>query len=442
MAKNKYDIFISYRRVGGAQYARILQLMLIQRGYKVFLDYDELTDGVFGDHIKAAIKEAPVFMLVLSKRSMERCVNEDDWVRQEILLAIQEGKHLLPVNPDNSFDGFPKDTEEKKIPKEIRENISSHQFSEIGFGQTLGVTIDLMIKNRLVPTLGERNNADHVDADYETAQETLRKIDAHNRFMKQLGIAGVTAVLLIVLVTCLWFWQHQKQQEQEEAEKVAIEKLCMEIEERHKVFGLQFSPDMTATQMNTIDTLLQNMTVVCPDTLWMSQFEFTIGQWYGIKNEPFDETQKHMPMTNVSYGEILMFLVDLADITNLNITLPSVEEWEYAAHGGSYNETTLYVGNDDVDKVAWYKDNSGGYPHPSNGQQGKEPNKLDLYDMSGNVSELCNTAFYPDTENSPFTICGGSFDSPASEVTITSRKGFATNAKDKTVGFRIIVRKE
>ena len=27
--KNKYDIFIGYRRDGGAQYARILQLMLI-----------------------------------------------------------------------------------------------------------------------------------------------------------------------------------------------------------------------------------------------------------------------------------------------------------------------------------------------------------------------------------------------------------------------------
>ena len=56
---NKYDIFISYRRVGGAQYARILQLMLSQRGYRVFLDYDELRDGVFGKKIKAAIQEAP-----------------------------------------------------------------------------------------------------------------------------------------------------------------------------------------------------------------------------------------------------------------------------------------------------------------------------------------------------------------------------------------------
>ena len=56
MAEHKYDIFISYRRVGGAQYARILQLMLIQRGYKVFLDYDELTDALYK---KSGMKNSP-----------------------------------------------------------------------------------------------------------------------------------------------------------------------------------------------------------------------------------------------------------------------------------------------------------------------------------------------------------------------------------------------
>ena len=50
MATQQYDIFISYRRTGGAQYARILQLMLTQRGYKVFLDYDELTTLALDSH--------------------------------------------------------------------------------------------------------------------------------------------------------------------------------------------------------------------------------------------------------------------------------------------------------------------------------------------------------------------------------------------------------
>ena len=433
MANNKYDIFISYRRVGGAQYARILQLMLIQRGYKVFLDYDELTDGVFSDKIKEAVKEAPVFVLVLSSGSMTRCANDGDWVREEITLAVKQGKHIIPVNPDNSFDGFP-----DGMPEELKESIGSHQHSEISFGQALGATIDLMIKNRLAPTLGERTSLDKKDEDYASAQETLRRQDAHNRFMKRLGIASTVIVIAIVLGTCFWFWKNQRDKDDAAAEVSALETMRSEMQEKHKDFMLQLSPDLTAQQMATIDTLLTNMTTVYPDSIWMSQFEFTVGQWYSIKGDPYDEAQAHMPMTNVSFADISMFLMNLGDMTNLNVELPSVEVWQYAAHGAENHEMTLYVGNDDVKKVAWYKDNSDGRVHPSDGQQGKEPNLLDLYDMSGNVSELCNSPF---DDSGAYTVCGGDYDSPAAEVTATSRKGFATDAKDKHVGFRIIIRK-
>ena len=433
MAEHKYDIFISYRRVGGAQYARILQLMLIQRGYKVFLDYDELTDGVFSDKIRAAIKEAPVFMLVLSGGSMTRCANEGDWVREEITLAVKQGKHIIPVNPDNSFDGFP-----DGMPEELKEAVGSHQHSEISFGQALGATIDLMIKNRLAPTLGEREPLDKRDEDYASAQETLRRQDTHNRFMKRLGIASAAVMIAIVLGTCFWFWKNQHDKDVTAAEVAELGAMRSELQEKHKDFMLQLNQDLTMKQMATIDTMLTNMTVVYPDSIWISQFEFTVGQWYGIKGEPYDEAQAHMPMTNVSYADIYMFLGDLGDMTNLNIELPSVEVWEYAARGGENHETTLYVGDDDVEKVAWYKENSDGHAHPSDGQQGKEPNQLDLYDMSGNVSELCNSPF---DDSGAYIICGGDYDSPATEVTATSRKGFATDAKDKHVGFRIIIRK-
>ena len=430
---NKYDIFISYRRDGGAQYARILQLMLIQRGYKVFLDYDELTDGVFSDKIKDAIREAPVFMLVLSKGAMQRCANEGDWVRQEITLAIEQQKHIVPVNPDNGFDGFP-----EGMPEGLKDYIGSHQHSEISFGQALGVTIDLMINNRLVPTLGRRDSQEHKDEDYAAAQESLRKQDAHNKFMKRLGITGVAIVVILVLGTCLWFWMHQKEQDDAAAQSASLAKMRTDVQEKHKDLLLQFNEDLSMQQMAVIDTMLMNLSEVYPDSIWMSQFEFTEGQWYGILGQDCDEARQSLPMTNVSYGEIYQFLLKLGDMTNLTIELPSAVVWEYAAHGGIHQETTLYVGDDDVEKVAWYLDNSGGNAHPSDGQQGKEPNMLDLYDMSGNVSELCNTPF---DDTGLYTLCGGDYESPASEVTAASRKGFSTDAKDKHVGFRIIIRK-
>lgn len=430
---NKYDIFISYRREGGAQYARILQLMLIQRGYKVFLDYDELTDGIFSDKIRAAIKDAPVFMLVLSKGSMERCTNDGDWVREEITLAVNQKKHIIPVNPDNGFDGFP-----EGMPSGLKEYIGSHQHSEISFGQALGATIDLLIKNRLAPTLGERNSKERKDEDYAAAQETLRRQDAHNCFMKRLGIVCAISVITIVLGTCFWFWERQRNMDDANAQAAVVAAMRTELQEKYRDFHLQLNSDLSVGQMLTIDTLLLNMTEVYPDSIWMSQFEFTVGQWYGIQGESYDESRMNMPISNVSYADIIMCLSKLGDMTNLIVELPSVEVWEYAAHGGINQETTLYVGDDDINKVAWYKDNSDGCAHPSDGQQGKEPNMLDIYDMSGNVSELCNTPF---DDQGLYTICGGHYESPASEVTVSSRQGFDTNAKDKHVGFRIIIRK-
>jgi hypothetical protein len=60
--------------------------------------------------------------------------------------------------------------------------------------------------------------------------------------------------------------------------------------------------------------------------------------------------------------------------------------WEYACRAGS---TTRYYSGDseqDLARVAWYKGNSGGIPHPV-GQKG--PNAWGLYDMHGNAWELC-----------------------------------------------------
>lgn len=424
--KGKYDIFISYRRVGGAQYARILQLMLQQRGYKVFLDYDELTDGVFSDHIKTAIKESPIFMLVLSKESMHRCVNEEDWVRQEIMLAIEQKKHIVPINPDKEFEGFP-----EGMPIALKEAVGSHQHSDISFGQALGVTVGLLIKNRLIPTLGERQIKDHRDENLDSAMETLRRQDSHNRFMKRLCVFSAVAVIVIVIGFCFYLWKEQR-------DSAILTNFRTVLHEKYKDYHLQLNTDLSLEQLATIDTLLANMKEVYPDSIWMSQFEFTVGQWYGCFGESYNKEQKNMPITNVSYAEIAMRLIDLGDMTNLFIELPSVEVWEYAAHGGIHNVKTVYSGDSMVDNVAWYKENSEGNPHPSDGQQGKEPNMLDLYDMSGNVSELCNSPF---DSSGLKTVCGGNYLSPASEVTVGSRKGFATDAKDKTVGFRIIIRK-
>ncbi len=174
----------------------------------------------------------------------------------------------------------------------------------------------------------------------------------------------------------------------------------------------------------------------------MSQFECTVGWWHGVMGEAYDEAEANMPMTEVSFGEINMTYLDtLRNMTNLEFDLPSAEEWEYAAHGAWHQEQTTYAGSNNVDSVAWYQANSNGHAHPCDGQQNKIPNMLDLYDMSGNVAEWCNTPIISATDGAQWTVCGGHYNSPVEEVAISSRAGLNTDAKEKTVGFRLVIRK-
>lgn len=80
----KYDVFISYRRDGGAETAKLLRDSLTERGYSVFLDVESLRSGPFNTELYRVIEEANDFLLVLPPGALRRCAEEQDWVRKEI----------------------------------------------------------------------------------------------------------------------------------------------------------------------------------------------------------------------------------------------------------------------------------------------------------------------------------------------------------------------
>jgi TIR domain-containing protein/PAP2 superfamily protein len=112
----KKTTFISYRRETGSIMARIVQSELKKRGHLSFLDVDDLGPKQFGERLLREIESVPNFVVVLSPGSMDRCQQQDDWLRREISHAITTHRNIVPLMVDE-FQYPPK----KKIPDELEE---------------------------------------------------------------------------------------------------------------------------------------------------------------------------------------------------------------------------------------------------------------------------------------------------------------------------------
>ena len=132
------DIFISYRREGGADLARVIRLKLEERGYRVFLDVDDLRSGPFNTALFKQIDLSSDVLVVLTPNCLERCRTEGDWMRQEIGHALLKGLNLIPVTTENfqwPLEPLPEDIQ--KLP--LRQSaVYSHRFVD--------ASIDALVK--------------------------------------------------------------------------------------------------------------------------------------------------------------------------------------------------------------------------------------------------------------------------------------------------------
>ena len=92
-----YQIFISYRRDGGDMLAGRLADKLRALGYCAFFDVESMRSGMFNTQILEAISICDDFIIVLPPCGLDRCIDENDWVRKELSYAIEKGKNIIPV---------------------------------------------------------------------------------------------------------------------------------------------------------------------------------------------------------------------------------------------------------------------------------------------------------------------------------------------------------
>lgn len=109
--QKKYDIFISYRREGGQDAAKLLVERLRQDKYKVSFDQDNLGNGDFNKHLLQRIEECDDFILICDANVFERILankGEQDWLRIELAKALELDKNIIPIML-SGFNAFPKD---------------------------------------------------------------------------------------------------------------------------------------------------------------------------------------------------------------------------------------------------------------------------------------------------------------------------------------------
>lgn len=133
------------------------------------------------------------------------------------------------------------------------------------------------------------------------------------------------------------------------------------------------------------------------------------------------------PITNIRTEDINCFISKINTRLGEKFSLPSEEQWEFAARGGLHTLGFTYAGSNDIDAVAWCNRVMCTPNTSTISVKSKSPNELGLYDMSGNVFELCSNGY----------ARGGSWKTYPNECAVTHRNQYPIKGDD--LGFRLIM---
>jgi formylglycine-generating enzyme required for sulfatase activity len=185
--------------------------------------------------------------------------------------------------------------------------------------------------------------------------------------------------------------------------------------------------------------------------------EVTQGQWMAIMGDNpsyFKGCGDDCPVEQVSWKDVQQFIWRLNQLEGAEkYRLPTEAEWEYACRAGT---TTAFCAGEvteqecgldaNLDSVAWFCGNSGKSTHPV---AQKKANAWGLYDMHGNVAELCLDWYghYSSGDISDPTgpasgfdriVRGGGMESHVRHCRAACRGAITPDVVDYGVGFRLV----
>ena len=172
-----FNIFISYRRKGGFDTAKLIYDRLRMDGYSVSFDIDTLENGDFGNELEKRVKKCKDFLVILSPGVFD-CFSEagydpkDDWVRREIVYALQANKNIIPLLLDDF--AYP-----RRLPSDIKE-----------LNRKNGIEIN--------PKLFETS--------YEKLKQSFLRSKPYWKIRYKKKIRSAIATLILAFVVCLTYF--------------------------------------------------------------------------------------------------------------------------------------------------------------------------------------------------------------------------------------------
>lgn len=265
--------------------------------------------------------------------------------------------------------------------------------------------------------------------------------------MRKKNFLMASAMAMLALSSC------QNLENPNEGDKATISAGDADFEMVYVAPG-DFRMGATAEQEGTFPNELPSHDVKLTKGYWIGITEVTHEQWEAIMgSNPSaykEEGTKGMPVNGVSWDDCQKFVKKVSELSGHTFRLPTEAEWEFAARGGHKADGLMYSGSIYVENVACYKSNSNGVPHAVSAYM---PNKLELRDMSGNVSEWVqdNFALYKDSTYTDPCIelgdsvarvaRGGNFLSPQAGVRTATRENYEKDSRLVTVGLRLVMEK-
>lgn len=201
----QYDIFISYRR-SSYDTANLIATRLKSAGYTVFFDMETLRSNKFNVQLYEAIDNCKDFIVVLPPNALDRCVDEEDWVRLEVCRAMDCNKNIIPV----MLNGF----EWPSVMPDGMEELRNYQ----------ALTA---------------NSIEYFDLSMERLQNRYLTSKRRLPIFKILKYSGICIASLLIVVSILWgvFMTLSKDVCQKYATLIAWDASCVHMiaEENHRL---------------------------------------------------------------------------------------------------------------------------------------------------------------------------------------------------------------